>query len=62
MIAYAAYDVEPLLDLKLITSSLLEEDYLPLLRELCEEDIIRNVDPELLKLKKLLRRVVLLSI
>ena len=52
MIAYAAYDVEPLLDLQLITSSLLEEDYLPLLRELCEEDIIRNVDPELLKLKK----------
>ena len=52
MIAYAAYDVEPLLDLHAITASLIEDDYLPVMRDLCDEDIIRNVDPQLLKLKK----------
>ena len=52
MVAYAAYDVEPLLDLQRVTSSLIEEDYLPIFRDLCEEDVIRNVDPPLLKHKK----------
>ena len=52
MVAYAAYDVEPLLDLQAITASLIEDDYLPVMRDLCDEDIIRNVDPQLLKLKK----------
>lgn len=52
IVAYAAYDVEPLLDLQAITASLIEDDYLPLMKDLCDEDIIRNVDPQLLKLKK----------
>ena len=49
--AYSAFDVEPLIDLYEITNSMISEDFHPLLKDLCEYDIIRNVDPNLLKLK-----------
>jgi hypothetical protein len=52
MKAYSAFDVESLLDLKNITNSLIAEDYQPLLKYLCENELIRNVDPHLLKLRK----------
>ena len=49
--AYSAFDVEPLIDLYEITRSMISEDLHPLLKDLCEYDIIRNADPNLLKLK-----------
>ena len=51
VIAYSAFDVEPLLELQKITHSLIENDFQHIFKELCEDDVIRNVDPELLKLR-----------
>merc|ERR1712241_575972 len=52
MKAYTAFDVETLLDLKKITTFLIQDDFYPLFKHLCENDIIRNIDPNLLKLRK----------
>ena len=53
MIAYSAFDVEPLHDLYEITNSMIEDDFKPLLKDLCENVLIRTIDPHLAKLKRL---------
>ena len=53
MMAYSAFDVEPLHDLYEITKNMIEEDFKPLLNDLNESVIIRTIDPQLAKHKKL---------
>ena len=51
IILYSACDVEPLLDLQQITTSLIEPDFQALLKDLCEDILIRQIDPELHKIR-----------
>ncbi len=52
---YSAADVEPLLDLYEITSSLIDEDFWPLFREMCELELTRAIDLDDTQAKKKIR-------
>ncbi len=44
LLFYSAADVEPLLDLYEIATSLIDQDFWPLFHELCEAQLIRAID------------------
>ena len=52
VILYCAMDVEPLHEIQSTLSSLISPSYLPLVSQLSELEVLRAIDPELVKLKR----------
>jgi hypothetical protein len=55
VVFYSAADVESLLDLYHITSNMIETDFVHQFHDICESELIRSVDPGLVKLKQKMR-------
>jgi hypothetical protein len=55
VVYYSAADVESLLDLYHITSNMIETDFMQLFQDICECELIRPIDPELVRMKQKMR-------
>jgi hypothetical protein len=56
MLLYAACDVYPLLDLYDATRKQIEPDFLPLMEDLCEDELLRPIDKKLVQARQKARR------